>query len=79
MVWHQHLGHPSTPILSHVLNTSLLGNKEFSFSLSLECSCKLGKSKNLPFPLHSTQVSHCFDLIYSDVWGPFHVSSHEKF
>ncbi|RVW98402.1 Retrovirus-related Pol polyprotein from transposon TNT 1-94 [Vitis vinifera] len=40
-------------------------------SLSLECdSCKLGKSKTLPFPLHASRASHCFDLIHSDVWGP---------
>ena len=43
MVWHCRLGHPNTQILSHVLNSDLLGNKD-NFSLSLECdSCKLGK------------------------------------
>jgi transposase InsO family protein len=48
--------------------------------LSLECaSCKLGKSKIFPFPLHASRASHCFDLIHSDVWGPSPVSSHEKF
>jgi transposase InsO family protein len=79
MVWHRRLGHPNTQILSHVLNSSLLGNKDRS-SLSLECaSCKLGKSKILPFPLHASRASHCFDLIHSDVWGPSPVSSHEKF
>jgi transposase InsO family protein len=73
------LGHPNTQILSHVLNSGLLGNKNSS-SFSLECaSCKLGKSKILPFPLHASRASHCFDLIHSDVWGPSPVSSHEKF
>ncbi|RVW62046.1 hypothetical protein CK203_064923 [Vitis vinifera] len=39
------------------------------YSLSLECdSCKLGKSKTLPFPLHASRASHCFDLIHCDVW-----------
>ncbi|KAJ0075240.1 hypothetical protein Patl1_34523 [Pistacia atlantica] len=79
MVWHRRLGHPNTQILSHILNSGFLGNKERS-SLSLECdSCKLGKSKTLPFPLHASRASHCFDLIHSDVWGPSPVSSHEKF
>jgi ABC-type spermidine/putrescine transport system permease subunit II len=36
MVWHRRLGHPNTQILSHVLNSSLLGNKNSS-SFSLEC------------------------------------------
>ncbi|RVW37994.1 Retrovirus-related Pol polyprotein from transposon TNT 1-94 [Vitis vinifera] len=79
MVWHRRLGHPNIQILSHVLNSDLPGNKDRS-SLSLECdSCKLGKSKTLPFPLHASRASHCFDLIHSDVWGPSPVSSHEKF
>ncbi|RVW89893.1 Retrovirus-related Pol polyprotein from transposon TNT 1-94 [Vitis vinifera] len=79
MVWHRRLGHPNTQILSHVLNSDLPSNKDH-YSLSLECdSCKLGKSKTLPFPLHASRASHCFDLIHSDVWGPSLVSSHEKF
>ncbi|RVW79104.1 Retrovirus-related Pol polyprotein from transposon RE1 [Vitis vinifera] len=79
MVWHRRLGHPNTQILSHVLNSDLPGNKD-RYSLSLECdSCKLGKSKTLPFPLHASRASHCFDLIHSDVWEPSPVSSHEKF
>ena len=61
------------------MNSDLPGNKDRS-SLSLECdSCKFGKSKTLPFPLHASRASHCFDLIHSDVWGPSPVSSHEKF
>ena len=79
MVWHRRLGHPNTQILSHVLNSDLPGNKD-RYSLSLECdSCKLGKSKTLPFPLHASRASRCFDLIHSNVWGPSPVSSHEKF
>ena len=79
MVWHRRLGHPNTQILSHVLNSGLLGNKD-RYSLSLECAfCKLGKSKILPFPLHASRASHYFDLIHSDVWGPSPMSSQEKF
>nr|CAN63642.1 hypothetical protein VITISV_038695 [Vitis vinifera] len=71
--------HPNTQILSHVLNSDLPSNKD-RYSSSLECdSCKLGKSKTLPFPLHASRASHCFDLIHSDAWGPSPVSSHEKF
>jgi hypothetical protein len=56
MVWHRRLGHPNTQILSHVLNSGLLGNKD-RYSLSLECaSCKLGKTKILPFPLHASRA-----------------------
>jgi hypothetical protein len=45
-VWHKRLGHPNSVILTRMLNSSLLGNKEHvSKYLSFDCSvCKLGKS-----------------------------------
>jgi hypothetical protein len=48
-VWHKRLGHPNSVVLSHMLNSGLLGNKEhISKNLSFDCSvCKLGKSKTL--------------------------------
>ena len=33
MLWHRRLGHHNTHILSHVLHSGFLGNKECSFSL----------------------------------------------
>ena len=66
MVWHHHLGHSNTQILSYILNFGFLGHRESS-SLSLKCdSCKLRKSKTLMFPLHASRASHSFDLIHSD-------------
>jgi hypothetical protein len=51
-LWHKRLGHPNSVILSLMLNSGLLGNKEHvSKYLSFDCSvCKLGKSKTfVPF------------------------------
>jgi len=79
MVWHCRLSHPNTQILSHVLHFDFIGNKAYP-SLSLECdSCKIGKSKILPFSLYANRASHCFDLIHSNVWGPSPGESYEKF
>ena len=68
-VWYKRLGHPNYVILSHVINSGLLGNKDqFSSPLSFDCStCKLGRSKSLSFPSHGSHAEHCFDLIHSDV------------
>ena len=54
-----------------MFNSGLLENKACSSTdLSFDCtSCKLGKSKVLPFPHHASSVSQCFELIHSDVWG----------
>ena len=46
----------------------------------LDCTtCKLGKSKTLPFPLHVPSATKCFDLVHSDVWGVAPIVSHSQY
>ena len=70
-MWHRSLGHPNFDVLRTLFNSGLLGNKACSYiDLSFDCtSCKLGKSKVLPFPHHASRVSKCFELFHSDIWG----------
>jgi transposase InsO family protein len=64
-----------------LFKSGLLGNKACSsLNLSFDCtSCKLGKSKVLPFPHHASRASQCFNIIHSDVWGIAHVVSHAHY
>jgi hypothetical protein len=80
-VWHKRLGHPNSVVLSHMLNSGLLGNKEhISKNLSFDCSvCKLGKSKTLSFSSHGSRAKKCFDVVHSDVWGISPVISHARY
>ena len=80
-MWHGHLGHPNSDVLRTLFNSGLLGNKACSsIDLSFDCtSCKLGKSKVLPFPHHASYASQCFELIHSDVWGIALVVSHAHY
>lgn len=68
-VWNKRLAHPNSNILSHLLNSGLLGNKNnSSHNLCFDCStCKLGKSKTLPFPSHNSRAKKSFDIVHSDV------------
>ncbi|KAF2285734.1 hypothetical protein GH714_007500 [Hevea brasiliensis] len=67
-VWHKRLGHPNSTILSHLSNSGLLGNKDHFSNVSFDCStCKLGKSKTIPFPSSGSHAVKCFDMIHSDV------------
>jgi hypothetical protein len=79
--WHKRLGHPNSVILSRMLNSGLLGNKEHvSKHLSFDCSvCKLGKSKTLSFPSHGSRATKCFDIVRSDVWDISPVISHARY
>ena len=66
-MWHNRLGHPNFHVLSTLFKSSYLGNK--NFPISFDCTtCKLGKSKTLPFPHNASRANHCFDIIHNDVW-----------
>ena len=80
-MWHKRLGHPNSDVLHTLFNSGLLGTKACSsIDLSFDCtSCKLGKSKVLPFPHHASRASQCFELIHSDVWGIALVVSHAHY
>ncbi|KAF7127518.1 hypothetical protein RHSIM_Rhsim11G0061100 [Rhododendron simsii] len=78
-MWHKRLGHPNAKKLLFMLKFGLLLNKDHVSlqDVLFHCdSCKLGKSKALPFPIHNDITTNCFDLIDSDVWGIAPVSSH---
>lgn len=54
-VWHKRLGHPNANVLHDLLKSNFLGNKHIPSlnSVHFDCiTCKLGKSKILPFPAH---------------------------
>ena len=57
-VWHNRLGHPNSIVLSHLVNSGFMGNKDhFSSHFSVDCStCKLGKSESLSFPSHGSRA-----------------------
>jgi len=81
-LWHKRLGHPNSNVLHHLIKSRVLGNKHFpSFSVvQFDCnSCKLGKSKILPFPIHQSNVNQPFDMIHCDLWGITPVISHAQY
>ncbi|KAG8493305.1 hypothetical protein CXB51_010827 [Gossypium anomalum] len=72
-LWHNRLGHPSSSVVTTVLNNcGIVTNKK---SLSHICiACQKGKSHKLPFPLSTTEYMELFELVVSDLWGPASVA-----
>ena len=61
---HNCLGHPNSHVLNTLLKSGSLGNKKIS--IPFDCiTCKLGKSKVLPFPNNASHATHCFTIIVS--------------
>jgi histone deacetylase 1/2 len=68
--WHSRLGHPSFPIVEHVVKDNSLTCVSDENSSAVCDSCLRAKSRPLPYP-KSTSVSHApLELIFSNVWGP---------
>jgi hypothetical protein len=69
-------------LLSYLVNSSLLGDKNQSSSYDVlfgYSTCKFHKSKILPFiPLDNRSIK-CFDIIHNDVWGITLIISHAHY
>ena len=81
-IWHKHLSHLNFIVLSYLVNSSLLGDKNQSSSHDVlfgYSTCKFHKSKILPFiPLDNRSIK-CFDIIHNDVWGITLIISHAHY
>ena len=71
-IWHKRLGHPNSIVLSYMLSSGFLGNKEHvSKALSFDCLiCKLGKSKTLSFPSHGSRAENAL-ILHIVMFGAF--------
>jgi histone deacetylase 1/2 len=72
--WHARLGHPASPIVSHVLHRHELPTSSHNKNLAVCDACQQGKSHQLPFVSSSRVVTKPLELVFSDVWGPAQTS-----
>lgn len=63
--WHSRLGHPSPPILHHIVSRFALPT---TMSSLLCNSCSINKSHKLPFYNTSIVFSKPLEIIFTDVW-----------
>ncbi|GJU13467.1 ribonuclease H-like domain-containing protein, partial [Tanacetum coccineum] len=65
--WHQRLGHPGEDVLRSLISRQFIScNKEKSPHICH--ACQLGKHVRLPFSSSNSIVTHCFEIIHSDIW-----------
>ncbi|GJX03207.1 ribonuclease H-like domain-containing protein [Tanacetum coccineum] len=74
--WHCRLGHPAEPVMN-VLKKSLSFDKS---NKDLCCEvCQRAKQTREPFPLSDHVSSSLGELVHLDLWGPYRVTSSERF
>jgi hypothetical protein len=71
--WHKRLGRPLIKIIQHFVNKLSLPVSTKKFS-SLCTSCSKNKAHKHPFGSTSFQSHSPLDIIYTDVWGPAHIT-----
>ena len=72
-LWHSHLGHASSSRVQQLTSKGLLGSMSKD---NFDCtSCQLGKQLALPFNNSESISNSIFELIHSNVWGPFPVAN----
>jgi histone deacetylase 1/2 len=71
--WHRRLGHPSSFIVQQVLRKNKL-----SYTVEINsyiCDpCQQAKSHQLPYHLSTSVSMVSLEQVFSDVWGPAHLS-----
>ncbi|KAK4388552.1 Retrovirus-related Pol polyprotein from transposon RE2 [Sesamum angolense] len=70
-LWHNRLGHPSSIVLQHIPEIKHLTETQPNDC----CICPLAKQHRLSFPSSITRSKHMFELIHTDVWGPYKIAS----
>ncbi|KAL0313533.1 UNVERIFIED_CONTAM: Retrovirus-related Pol polyprotein from transposon RE1 [Sesamum radiatum] len=64
------LGHPSSSVLQHI--PEIKNNNSTQIA---ECGvCPIAKQHRLPFHSGNTRSNHIFELIHTDLWGPYKIA-----
>jgi len=67
-IWHLRLEHPSDKILQYISNNC----RYVQYKGNHICDvCHYSKQHRIPFKNSLSHSNHCFDMIHTDIWGPF--------
>jgi GAG-pre-integrase domain len=76
ILWHHRLGHMSFSDLERIFPDLF---KKYSRSELVCDACEFAKHTRTTYPSLDSRSLKCFDIIYSDVWGPSRVASSSDF
>lgn len=73
--WHVFLGHPSLSILQHVKGLSRQSTRDLLEYIQNCEICVKAKHYKDPYPILNQRSNEIFELIHTDVWGPYSCES----
>ncbi|KAK0605807.1 hypothetical protein LWI29_030936 [Acer saccharum] len=78
LAWHQRLGHPSLQVLRHLVSSHGLPVSKLESQFSHCHACLCNKSHKLPFGISTLHCNKPLEILFTDVWGPAHLSSFDN-
>lgn len=76
LMWHNRLGHVPFSKMKDISSIPA----HFSSKQPFLCNiCPMARQTRLPFPEKTTFTKHIFELLHIDLWGPYHVATHDKY
>ncbi|KAK0591398.1 hypothetical protein LWI29_001105 [Acer saccharum] len=79
LAWHCRLGHPSLQILQHLVSSQGLPVFKSASHFTHCFACQCNKSHKLPFGVSTLNCNKPLEILFTDVWGPAHLSSYDNF
>lgn len=74
-VWHARLGHVP---YKKFCTLPIYGLSQCNINIVCDI-CQYARQKRLCFPVSISCTHSCFELIHTDIWDPFHVTSYDNF
>jgi len=73
-LWHHRMGHPCAQVVGSLKNVTVSIRSDI---LNKACDvCLRAKQTRSPFPISINKTTQAFELIHSDLWGPYRTISH---
>ena len=75
-MWHSRLGHVPFAKMRSISSIPIRFAPKQSFTCTI---CPMVKQARLPFPISTTFSSKPFDHLHLDLWGPYHMPTHDHY
>ncbi|XP_015161200.1 uncharacterized protein [Solanum tuberosum] len=75
-LWHARLGHVPFVKMRSISTIPLTFSSKQPFICTI---CPMARQTRMPFPESTTATSSLFELLHIDLWGPYHVPTHDGY
>ncbi|XP_019233596.1 PREDICTED: uncharacterized protein LOC109214159 [Nicotiana attenuata] len=76
VLWHNRLGHVPFVKMKNISSFPVTFSPKQSFNCTI---CPMARQERLPFPQKTNTTNKIFELLHIDLWGPYHVPTHDKY